>query len=478
MLGSPGESGYIDKGVEYERIDRGRFGMDEKRWIAFSSILAAIALTTSKMIVGLLTNSLGILSEALHSALDFVAAGMTFYAVSQAAKPADTEHPYGHGRIENFSALVETILLLVTVLWVFYEAVRRIFFMDLAIETNLLAFGVVIFAIIIDITRARALSHVAKKYDSQALEADALHFSSDILSSSVVFIGLICTHFGFPLGDPLGAIGVAIIVLVMTVKLGRETVDHLLDRAPKGFTESICSAVENLEGIMSCGRTRVRKAGAMTFVDIEIHIDPDLPIERAQQIGERVKRTIKQLVGSADVTVSMQAGYKAYPYLVSSIRKDVNKFARIKDVHDIHAFEFGDYAWVVLNIGVSETETLQEAHQITSEFEEYLLNTYASIKEVTTHIEPVSDHPITTLDLEEATRKICMLVEESDVFKNCHDVQFFALSNGLFSVTLHCDADPNLSVKQVHQATLQLEHRIREELSSITDVVIHVEPEM
>jgi divalent metal cation (Fe/Co/Zn/Cd) transporter len=291
-----------------------------------------------------------------------------------------------------------------------------------------------------------------------------------------VFIGLVCTYFGFPLGDPLGAMGVAIIVLVMTIKLGRETIDHLLDRAPQGFTESICSAVEGLEGVMSCGRIRVRKAGAITFADVEIHIDPNLPVERAQQIGERVKLAVKEVVGSADVTVSMHAGYKAYPYLVSSIRKDVNKFDRIKDVHSIHAFEFGDYAWVVLDIGVSETETLQEAHQIASDFEEYLLNTYASIKEVTTHIEPVAAHPTVVLDLEKARRKVCSLVEESGFFENCHDVEFFALSHGTFSVTLHCNANPNLSIKQVHQATIQLEHRIREEILSITHIVIHVEP--
>lgn len=477
MLTSPADSDYVDEAIEFPQASRRRLGMDEKRWVAFTSVIAAIALTVVKLVVGLMTNSLGILSEALHSALDLVAAGMTFYAVSASAKPPDEEHTYGHGRIENFSAFVETILLLITVLWVFYEAIRRIFFWELEVETNILAFGVLIFAIIIDFSRSRALSKAAKKYDSQALEADALHFSSDILSSSVVFIGLICTHFGFPLGDPLGAIGVAIIVLVMTVKLGRETINHLLDRAPKGFRESICTAVENLEGVMSCGRIRVRKAGAITFVDIEIHIDPSLPVERAQKIGERVKTAIVEVVGSADVTVSVQAGYKAYPYLVNSIRYDADKFERIRSIHNIHAFEFGDYAWVVLDISVSEEETLQEAHRIASDFEEHLLNKYASIKEVITHIEPASDTPSESIDMGKAKRIILSLFREIELLDNCHDIQFFSLGSGTFNVTMHCTADPNLPIKKVHQATVLLEHRIRERLPGVHHITIHVEPE-
>ncbi|MFX1319829.1 MAG: cation diffusion facilitator family transporter, partial [Promethearchaeota archaeon] len=213
-----------------------RWGMDEKQWIALTSVIAAIVLTITKLVVGLWTNSLGILSEALHSALDLIAAGITLYAVRKATQPPDTDHHYGHWRVENFSALVETILLLITVVWILYEAIRRIVSHDLAVEVNILAFGVIVFAIVIDFSRSRALRRVAKKYDSQALEADALHFSTDILSSSVVLVGLLLTFLGFPLGDPLAAIGVALVVLYLTIKLGKETVDLLMDRAPSDLT--------------------------------------------------------------------------------------------------------------------------------------------------------------------------------------------------------------------------------------------------
>lgn len=450
--------------------------MDEKQWVAFTSVIAAIILTTTKLIVGLWTNSLGILSEALHSALDLFAAGITLYAVRKAATPADTDHHYGHWRVENLSALTETILLLVTVIWIIYEAVRRIIFYDLIIEVNLLAFGVVIFAIIIDFSRSRALKRTAKKYDSQALAADALHFSTDILSSSVVLVGLLFTFFGFPLGDPLAAIGVAIVVLFLTIKLGRETVDILLDRAPSGLVPPIKRAIEQIDGIRECGRIRLRKAGPITFVDIVCHADQTIPLSVAHEISVKARNTAERIVGRADVVIHMDLASKQHPHLGKNLRKIAKNFSWIKDIHGIETFEENDQIALVLDLQVDRKMSLAKAHHLVTEFETHIKSQFPYINEITTHLEP-SRSPETLLrDPTAIEAKIHTLVRKNPLLHNCHDLQLISLSPNLYNLTFHCEASPELTVGEIHRATTLLEDEIRDALPIFSQIIIQAEP--
>jgi cation diffusion facilitator family transporter len=192
----------------------------EKLNVALVSVFAAVFLTGSKLVIGIMTGSLGILSEALHSGLDLVAAVITYFSVRISDKPADKQHNYGHGKIENFSAFIETILLVITCIWIVYEASNRLISGKTHIEVGAWSYIVVVSSIVIDISRSRALSRVAKKYNSQALEADALHFATDIWSSAVVLLGLICANFGYYFADSIAALGVAIIVLFVSYQLG------------------------------------------------------------------------------------------------------------------------------------------------------------------------------------------------------------------------------------------------------------------
>ncbi len=452
------------------------WGMNEKTWVAFSSVIAAIILTGTKLVIGIWSNSLGILSEALHSALDLVAAAMTYFAVTTAAKPADPDHQFGHGKIENLSALVETILLLITIVWIVYEAARRIILSEFEIITSPIVFAVVLFAIIIDYSRSRALYRVAKKYDSQALKADALHFSTDILSSSVVFIGLFLTRLGFPLGDPLGAIGVTIIVLIMVIKLGRETVDSLLDRAPSGLRGSIRSAVEDVKGVISCGRIRVRKSGPLTFIDAEIRADRRLHLEKAHQIGEQVKFNIEKVVGPADIMIHIDPETETYPLLVEKIRKESNQFEWIKSIHKIYAFEFENQVYVVFHIEIKAEESLGDAHQLVTSFENHLKQAFPNIKKLITHIEPFKDVKNDQIDPEFVKQRIHLLAQRIGSLQNFHDITLFPLAAGDYHITLHCEADPSITIREIHKATTRLENEIREELPIFSQIVIHVEP--
>lgn len=283
----------------------------EKQQAALSSVLAAIGLTAFKIVVGIMTGSLGILSEAAHSGLDLVAALVTFFAVRVSDKPADEQHRYGHGKVENFSALIETLLLLVTCIWIIYEATKRLFFEDVEVDASIWAFLVMGTSIVIDYSRSRVLMRAARKHNSQALEADALHFSTDIWSSSVVIVGLFGVLISEQVSqleflaktDAVAALIVALIVIVVSYQLGRRSISALLDAAPDGLAENIERTVEAIPGVLDCHRVRVRTAGPQTFVDIHVVMDGTLPLEKAHQLTEQIEKAVQQIASGADVTV-------------------------------------------------------------------------------------------------------------------------------------------------------------------------------
>jgi len=275
----------------------------EKKRVALISVFAAIVLTGSKLIIGILTGSLGILSEALHSGLDLVAAVITYISVSISDKPADRNHNYGHGKIENLSALVETILLLITCAWIIYEAVSRLVLGNTHIEVNAWSYIVVISSIIIDINRSRMLSKAAKKHNSQALEADALHFSTDIWSSAVVLFGLICANFGFYFADSVAALGVAVIVLFVSYQLGKRSIDVLLDTAPQNTISIVEQTLATFSDVKKYHSLKVRTGGADTFIKFNIHLDPDLSLRQVHELCDKIENTLKSLISRSEIYI-------------------------------------------------------------------------------------------------------------------------------------------------------------------------------
>jgi len=280
---------------------------DEKQVVAVSSVGAAVFLTTLKLYASYKTGSLGILSEFLHSALDLIAAIITVWAVRTAAFPADREHAYGHGKIESFSALAETMLLLGTCIWIMYEAVMRIVHPP-HLYANELGITVMATAIVIDLSRWRGLSKVAKKYDSQALEADALHFSSDVLSSSVVIVGLVFVKLGYPLGDPLAAMGVAMVVLFLCYRLGKKTYDSLVDvRLPPEDEKIIRAVLEMHKGeFVEFHDFRTRHAGAEHHVDMHLVTFREQTVDEAHAVTEEIEREITARLKNAHVLIHIE----------------------------------------------------------------------------------------------------------------------------------------------------------------------------
>jgi cation diffusion facilitator family transporter len=278
----------------------------EKRLVALSSVFAAILLTVFKLIVGILTGSLGILSEALHSGLDLVAAIMTFFAVKIADKPADEEHQYGHGKVENISALFETFLLLITCVWIIYEAVNRLTSGHTTIIVNSWSFIVIITAIVVDFTRSRALMKYAKKYNSSALEADALHFSTDILSSFVVLLGLFGASLGYNSIDTIAGLIVAVIVIFISYKLGKKSVDSLVDKSPANLKSTILLLAKQMPQIHNVYNIRSRESGSTILIDLIIEINSDLSVSEGHSIADRFETIITKEYPNSDINIHIE----------------------------------------------------------------------------------------------------------------------------------------------------------------------------
>jgi cation diffusion facilitator family transporter len=283
----------------------------EKMRVAGISVFAAIFLTGFKLVIGLLTGSLGILSEALHSGLDLVAAVITYFSVRISDRPADKKHHFGHGKIENFSALLETLLLVITCIWIIYEAINRLVSGNVHLEVTFWSYFVVISSILVDVTRSRALYKVARKYNSQALEADALHFSTDIWSSAVVLVGLICANFGLFAADSLAALGVALIVLSVSYRLGKKAINVLLDRSPVTLSDEISSMIQLIPEVSHFHDLKVRVAGADTFVNVTIHIDPALNMTEAHAVSHKVEAIICQRIDRCEVHIHYEPAEEA-----------------------------------------------------------------------------------------------------------------------------------------------------------------------
>jgi cation diffusion facilitator family transporter len=289
-----------------------------KSWVALTSVMAAVGLTTFKLLVGVSTGSLGILAEAAHSGLDLIAALVTFLAVRISGKAPDTEHQYGHGKVENLSALFETFLLLLTCVWIIYEAIQRLFYKSVNVEISIWAYLVMVVSIIVDYNRSRMLYHAARKYNSQALEADALHFSTDIWSSSVVIFGLILAWVGYQFGgavpllknlekaDSIAALGVAIIVVYVSIQLGMRTIQGLLDTAPKGMNDQLREIISGVPGIQNVHDLRVRHSGPYLFVDVHVTVDGQMPLVEAHALTEVIENEVIKIAPESDITIHVE----------------------------------------------------------------------------------------------------------------------------------------------------------------------------
>ncbi len=462
-----------------------------KRSAALFSVFAALAVTLFKLVTGLLTGSLGMLSEAAHSGIDLIAAGITLFSVQVADRPADDSHSYGHGKIESLSAGIETVLMLGSCIWILTEAIRRIFFREhLSLKFSLWPFVALLLSIAVDFTRSRKLQHIADETRSEALQADAIHFRTDIWSSLAVLFGLAATYAGerwqipqLQLADPIAAILVALIILDVTWKLARRTVDTLTDATPpevRAQNPELIRELASIDGVLSVDRVRTRRSGPSYFADVTLGMPRNLTFQRSEQITTAATAAVQRHLPGADVVVH------SIPIasLAESIHDRIRAVAARSNlaIHDVSVQEYHHQLHVEQHLEVDETMSLRAAHALVTQLESDIRREIPEISSILTHIEsePATIERPDSLErdrqLEVRLRRVAQSFPE---ILDIHEVFVTrAHNNGSdrIQVNCHCTLPDDLPMSRVHEVITELENAFKLDAPEVSRLLIHPEP--
>jgi cation diffusion facilitator family transporter len=425
-----------------------------------------------------MTGSLGILSEAAHSGFDLLAAATTMFAVKASGKPADFEHHYGHGKFENLSALFESALLLLTCLLIGREAVSRLLFKNVEIEVTFWSFVVMLTSIVVDFSRSRILFRAAKKYNSQALEADALHFSTDILSSSVVLVGLVGSKFGFRFADPIASLGVALIVSYISFRLGKKTVDVLVDRSPEAaLVADIRAAALSIMEVEEVKNLRVRISGGKIFVDMIVGLPRLLPFERAHAVVDEIEGKVRDVRDGIDVFVHADPVQTNKETVIDKIKLAAEEVEC--NVHDIEIFSTEEGFVIDLHLEVKDVETIESAHKKADLLEDRIRKQVENVGHVFIHIDKPSSTPREARTPNFRTTnlpgRLLTYVRRRHGVVKCGNLNFTESDSGI-RVAMNCQFDEGLPLEEAVKIVNQLELDIVKEFPTISRVVIHQEP--
>ncbi|MGD1074499.1 MAG: cation diffusion facilitator family transporter [Thermodesulfovibrionales bacterium] len=447
--------------------------------VALSSVIASFLLATMKLVIGIVTGSIGIISDAAHSAVDFGAVSLTYFAVRVSGRPADREHQYGHTKVESVAALIETCILLLTSGWIIYEAVQRLVSKTSEVTVAWYSLLVLVISIIVDFSRSRALKKVAMETKSQALEADALHFRLDILSSAVVMIGLVLVAAGIVWADAIAGIVVALVIAYAAFRLGKKTVDVLIDAAPEGLTDQIVSITGAVDGVIKIEKIRVKPAGPFAFVEMALDVSRTLSLERVQSICNSIEERIRELLPVADITINT----KPIALDCETIAERVHTIGINHNlhVHNICSHIVEDKKYISFDVEVDHTLTIREAHDVVSALEQDIRRAFDADLDISVHMDPsrsedMRSQPLSP-DEEIAVKKIIVGAAKTiDRIREVHDIQIRKTEKEKLFITLHCSFDDGVLLEDVHPITSKLESILYQIIPNAGQVIIHAEP--
>ncbi len=445
----------------------------DKQEAALSSVIGGGLLTALKIFVGLITGSLGILSEALHSGLDFVAALMAFFAVRISDKPPDRTHHYGHYKAESLSALAETSLLLLTSAWVIQEAIARLRGKEVHFEVTGYSIAVMAFSVIVASFLSIILTRTAKKHQSQALQADALHYTSDIFTSLVVLLGLIAAKIGMEWADPVAALVVAIMVMIAGIRLSREALNTLMDKAPEGLQEEITERVALVPGVLKVNKVRTRSAGRQVFVDIEVGIKRSASLEESHSIAKAVEEAIQSIIPQGDVIVHTEPVANQDETFYEKVQAIASQFGM--RAHSLSFHKQGSTGALEVHLEAPAHWTLDLAHEVVSKLEEKLAQELEPGVEIVTHIEPQMENETAPQPLPPSTRRALEKVIVEMGGEGVHNVQIHRHGQN-YHISLHLALEPTTSVEEAHRLAEELEKKLREQIPYASRIIIHAEP--
>ncbi|WP_419805599.1 cation diffusion facilitator family transporter [Terriglobus sp.] len=458
-----------------------------KRETALRSLLAASAITLLKVITGVATGSLGMLSEAAHSGIDLLASTLTLLSLRVADRPADEEHTYGHGRVESLSAFVETIFMLASSVWIIYEGVVRLLRYrhgePIALSVSPWPVLVLVLSIAVDWTRSKALHRAAEQAHSQALQAEALHFGTDIWSSMAVLLGLIAAFAGqrfgirgLELADPIAALVVSVIILRVTWSLARETVDALLDKTTPETREAMAAAVARVPGVVSVDRLRMRRSGGSYFADVTVGMARTITFQRSEQLVSAVTEAVKTVLPATDVivrTVPVAGEHESVFERVRAVaaRADLS-------VHDVSLQQVEHGLQLEQHLELPAETLLRDAHETASGLEAEMRREVPEIRSVITHIESeeqaiahpgqIAHDPALLTQLRQTAKgwpEIC----------DVHDMTGIWHGDKL-ELSCHCTLPDSMRIDAVHAVISALEAAFLRQHPEVTRVLIHPEP--
>ena len=456
-----------------------------KQTAASRSVLTALFLTSLKLFVGLGTGSLGILSEATNSGLDVLAAALIYFTVWVSDKPADANHPYGHQKVENFAAFLQTGLVFATCIWIIVAAVRRLFFAPVEVEVNVWAVGVMLISIAVSWFRARELEHAAREHRSQALESHALNYRLDIWSAAVVLFGLAMLLVGKQWGiaglrmaDPIAALIVVGFVVYHSALLGLKTMDALLDAAPAGLPAQIAGITNEVAGVVACERVRVRYAGNMFFVDLKIAVDRRIAFDHVPAIIQEVRSRLGEIIPGADIMIHTEPHRPPEENLFEKVR-GIARRSNLA-VHDLLVHEVEGQLTLDLHLEVEEDLNLNQAHERADLLERQIFYDIPEVAAINIHIEGEGAHiAADEMSLERRVQMAAVLREVAtrvpDIL-DCHDIAIREINQKIY-VSCHCLMDGALPITRVHDRTVELETLFKNTFPAIHKVTIHTEPE-
>jgi cation diffusion facilitator family transporter len=441
------------------------------------SVGAALALIAIKLVTGLATGSLGLLSEAAHSGTDLVAALLTFFAVGVAVRPADRGHPYGHGKAEHLAALAEASILAVLSLFIAVRAIERLANGGPEVEATWYAFAVIVGVIVIDASRAAVSYRASRRFQSAALGASALHFASDLAGSTAVLLGLVAARAGRPEGDAAAALFVGLLVLVAAGRIMRQNVDVLMDRAPAQAMEAARGAIEALGPRIQLRRLRMRRAAGRHFADVVVGVPPAAAVEQGHAAANAVEAAVEWAVPGADVVVHVEP-QEAEAALRERAHAAALRVPRVREIHNIVVLEVGDRTEVSLHVKLPGSLSLAEAHGVASDVEREILMALPEVDAVQTHLEPLAEpaagRTVPRADAVAETDSVNRIVREV-TGDGPSELRFLDTVDGLVAF-LTLRMDPSRPLADAHARASEIEERIRRDHPEIAEVIVHTEP--
>jgi cation diffusion facilitator family transporter len=443
--------------------------MSPQRRTALVSVLAAGGLALLKLVTGLITGSLGLLSEALHSGTDLVAALLTFFAVGVSGRPADRHHAYGHGKAENLAALAEAAFLALLSLVVAFAAIRR-FGNPPELELAWWVFAVLGIVIVVDATRATMSFRVARRYHSAALHSNALHFGSDLAGSTAVLVGLLLARSGHPRGDAAAALFVAVLVIVAAVRLMRGNVDVLMDRVPDEAEAVARAAISELPGF-ELRRLRMRESGGRQFADVVIGVPGGAAVGQGHAAADAVEEAVQRALPGSDVVVHVE------PEDEQEVRDRAHTAALrvpgVREVHNVTVLVVGNELEISLHLKLPGALPLEEAHEIAERVERSIGDAVPEATRVQTHIEPLAE-AASGAEVERDHAAIERLVAD-ETGRPPRELRFLTSPEGTV-VHLTLEVDGTTPLADAHAQASRVEERIRLEQPEIDEVIVHTEP--